>query len=129
MSPLLLTLDVYSLAKLQPDEEVIYSTLTIIESVLMHDSAIASEHTVSLVNRFLNCSEMQRYPAKIRAKALQCLALVPRQFKPESVVPYRRATVKKLLGCLDDSKRNVRAEAVKCRSAWLALDEGNEEEE
>jgi DNA repair/transcription protein MET18/MMS19 len=129
MSPLLLTLDIYSLAKLSPDEEVIYSTLTIFESVLMHDPSIASEHTVSLINRFLSCSEMQRYPAKIRAKALQCLTLVPRQFKPESVVPYRRPTVKKLLGCLDDSKRNVRAEAVKCRSAWLALDEGNEEEE
>jgi DNA repair/transcription protein MET18/MMS19 len=129
MSPLLLTLDIYSVAQLRPDEEVIYSTLTIFESVLMHDPSIASEHTVSLINRFLNCSEMQKYPAKIRAKALRCLALVPRQFKPESVVPYRRATVKKLLPCLDDSKRNVRAEAVKCRSAWLALDEGNDEDE
>ncbi|CAK3890213.1 MMS19 nucleotide excision repair [Lecanosticta acicola] len=113
------------------DQEVKFSTLTIFESLLMHDPSIASEHTASLVTRLLNATSTSTpgNPARVRAKALQCLALVPRQLKREAVVPYRRPVVKKLLGCLDDARRNVRAEAVRCRSAWLGLEEGTEEEE
>ncbi|EME87474.1 uncharacterized protein MYCFIDRAFT_158718 [Pseudocercospora fijiensis CIRAD86] len=111
------------------DQEVKYSTLTIFESLLMHDAQIAEEHSASLITRLLNSTSTPGNQAKVRAKALQCLSLVPRQLKREAVVPYRRPVVKKLLGCLDDGKRSVRHEAVKCRSAWLALDEGTEEEE
>lgn len=111
------------------DQAVKYSTLTIFESLLMHNPEVAAEHTSSLVTRLLNSTSTPGNPAQVRAKALQCLALVPRQLKREAVVPYRRPVVKKLLGCLDDAKRSVRAEAVRCRSAWLALDEGNEEED
>ena len=95
----------------------------------MHDAQIAKEHSASLITRLLNSTSTPGNQAKVRAKALQCLSLVPRQLKREAVVPYRRPVVKKLLGCLDDGKRSVRHEAVKCRSAWLALDEGTEEEE
>lgn len=111
------------------DQPVKYSTLTVFESLLMHDPNIAAEHSASLITRLLNSTSTPGNVAKVRAKALQCLTLVPRQLKTESVVPYRRPVVKKLLGCLDDAKRNVRAAAVKCRSAWLALEEGNDEDE
>lgn len=111
------------------DQAVKYSTLTVFESLLMHDPIVAAEHSASLITRLLNATSTPGNIAKVRAKALQCLTLVPQQLKTESVVPYRRPVVKKLLGCLDDAKRNVRAAAVKCRSAWLALEEGNEEED
>ncbi|KAF2172963.1 hypothetical protein M409DRAFT_16914 [Zasmidium cellare ATCC 36951] len=111
------------------DQPVKDSTLTVFESLLMHDPNIAAEHSASLITRLLNATSGPGNVAKVREKALQCLTLVPRQLKSEAVVPYRRPVVKKLLGCLDDAKRNVRAAAVKCRSAWLALEEGADEED
>lgn len=125
VSPLLQSLDLNQSAY----QEVKYSTLTIFESLLMHIPSVAEEHSASLITRLLNSTSAPGNRAKTRAKALKCLTLVPRQLKQESVVPYRRPVVKKLLGCLDDAKRNVRAEAVRCRSAWLALDEGKDEDD
>ena len=123
--PLLQTLDLDEAA----EQEVKASSLTIFESVLMHNQSTISEHTASLITRLVNCTPAPTNAATVRAKALQCLALAPKQLKPEKVVPYRRQVVKRLQACLDDGKRNVRSEAVKCRTAWLGLDEGNEDEE
>ncbi|KAK5174391.1 uncharacterized protein LTR77_001471 [Saxophila tyrrhenica] len=123
--PLLQTLDLSSPA----DQEPKASTLTIFESVLMHDPDTIAEHTASLVTRLLNCTAAPANIAKVRAKSLQCLALVPKQLKREAVVPYRRQVVKKLMACLDDGKREVRAEGVRCRSAWLGLDDVEEDGE
>jgi DNA repair/transcription protein MET18/MMS19 len=119
--PLLQTLDL-------SDQDPKASTLTIFESVLMHNPEAVSEHTASLITRLLNCTTAPVNTAKVRAKGLQCLALVPKQLKTELVVPYRRQVVKKLMVSLDDKKRDVRAEAVRCRSAWLGLDEGQDDE-
>ena len=125
VAPLLQTLDLNDTA----DQDVKASTLGIFESVLMHDSDIVSEHAASLITRLLNCTTGPANTAKVRAKTLQCLALVPRQLKRETVVPYRRQVVKKLIACLDDPKRDVRAEAVRCRTAWLGLDEDEDQED
>ena len=125
IAPLLQTLDLHR----PSDADFKSPTLTIFESVLMHDPSIVSEHASSLIGRLLNCSSGQGHGTFVRAKSLQCLALVPRQLKREVVVPFRRQVVKKLMTCLDDPKRDVRAEAVRCRTAWLGLDEGDEEEE
>ena len=112
----------------QSEQEVKVSTLTIFESCLMHDPTLVTDHTASLITRLLNSTTAPANNAIVRASALQCLALVPKQLKREAVVPYRRQVVKRLMACLDDAKRNVRVEAVKCRTAWLALDEADEEE-
>ncbi|KAK3704398.1 hypothetical protein LTR37_013821 [Vermiconidia calcicola] len=125
IAPLLQTLDLSDTA----DQDPKASTLIIFESVLMHNPDIVSEHVASLITRLMNCTTGPTNIAKVRAKALQCLTLAPRQLKREVLVPYRRQVVKKLMACLDDPKRDVRAEAVRCRTAWLALDEGEEEEE
>jgi DNA repair/transcription protein MET18/MMS19 len=125
---LLQTLDLTDAA----DVEVKASALMVFESVLMHNPDAVAEHTASFITRLLASTSAAKdggNTAEVRAKALQCLALVPRQLKREAVVPYRRQVVKRLLACLDDRKRNVRAEAVRCRTAWLALDEGNDDEE
>lgn len=115
--------------------EVKTPTLTIFESILVHDSKKVEEHTASVVTRLLNCTASVKNgidlpnPAAVRGKALQCLSLLPRQLKRESVVPFRRQVVKRLQACLDDTKRSVRTEAVKCRTAWLGLDEGVDDED
>lgn len=123
VAPLLQTLD------LAADQPAKASALAIFESVLMHDPALVAEHAASLITRLLNCTAAPANTAAVRARALQCLALVPRQLKREAVVPYRRQIVKRLMAVLDDRKRSVRSEAVKCRGAWLALEEAEEEEE
>jgi DNA repair/transcription protein MET18/MMS19 len=122
--PLLQTLDLAE----QADNDVKASSLTIFEAVLMHNPDTVAEHTASLVTRLLNCTADQSNKANVRAKALQCLSLVPRQLKQEAVVPYRRQVTKRLMACLDDGKRNVRAEAVRCRTAWLGIDEGEDQD-
>lgn len=125
VSPLLQSLDLNN----RSEQEVKSSALTIFESMLMHNPSVALEHTASLITRLLNATSIADNAATVRVKALQCLTLVPKQLKTEAVVPYRRPVVKNLLGCLDDPKRNVRAEAVRCRTAWLALEEAGEDEE
>ncbi|KAI7166187.1 ARM repeat-containing protein [Hortaea werneckii] len=153
--PLLQTLDLSSSSptssshQLAEESEVKRSALVIFESVLMHDPRLLEEHVSSLVGRLLGCSSSAN-PASstgagtkaragssaagegavtVRAKSLQCLALCPKQFRREKVIPFRREVVKQLLGCLDDGKRRVRAEAVRARTAWLGLDEGVDEED
>ncbi|KAI7529303.1 hypothetical protein KC331_g15289, partial [Hortaea werneckii] len=155
--PLLQTLDLSTSSTSSPssshqlaeESEVKRSALVIFESVLMHDPRLLEEHVSSLVGRLLGCSNSAN-PASstgagtkarigssaagegavtVRAKSLQCLALCPKQFRREKVIPFRREVVKQLLGCLDDGKRRVRAEAVRARTAWLGLDEGVDEED
>lgn len=125
VAPLLQTLD------LKGDQAVKASSLLIFESLLMHSPTLVAEHTASLITRLLNATSATApaNAAHVRARALQCLALVPKQLKREAVVPFRRQIVKRLAAVLDDGKRSVRAEAVKCRTAWLALEEAEEEEE
>lgn len=121
IAPLLQTLDLDSAA----DEEVKAGTLTIFESVLMHNPTLVAEHVASLITRLLNCTTRAASVngAVVRAKSLQSLALVPRQLKRETVLPYRRQVVKRLMNCLDDPKRTVRGEGVRCRMAWLGLED------
>lgn len=132
------------------DQEVKAGTLVIFEGVLMHDPSLLSEHIGSLISRLLNCTARTTSPTPtstsddttsssaskaaqanippVRSKSLQCLALVPRQLRREVVMPFRRQVVKRLMGCLDDPKRTVRNEGVRCRMAWLGLDEGDDGE-
>lgn len=118
VAPLLQTLD---LTDVSP--EIKLSALTIFESVLMHDPSDVSEHTSSLISRLTACTSGQEKDAKVRAKALQCLAIMPKQLKREVVIPHRRQVVKQLIHCLDDGRRTVRTEAVRCRTNWLGLEE------
>ena len=130
IAPLLQSLDLSDPA----DQDVKAGTLTIFESVLMHDPKLVSEHVASLITRLLNCttrsagtSQAQVNGAVVRAKALQCLALVAKQLRREVVLPYRRQVVKRLMSCLDDPKRDVRSDGVRCRMAWLVLEDEDAE--
>lgn len=105
------------------------ATLATLESVLLHDAVVVSEHIASLITRLLNSTAVPSNSPDVRSGALRCLKLMPIQLKLEAVMPYRRQVIKRLLACLDDKKRVVRAEAVRCRTNWLGLDQGDEEEE
>ncbi|OQO04229.1 hypothetical protein B0A48_10840 [Cryoendolithus antarcticus] len=123
--------------------------LAILEAALLHDPDTLSEHASSLITRLLTCASpplkskssapkapntttvttpgSQPPPSvnspAVRAKALQCLTLLPTHLKREVVLPFRRQIIRKLVPSLDDSKRSVRTEAVKCRGAWMGMEE------
>lgn len=123
--PLLQSLDLRETSQ----HDVKAAALTTFEAILMNDPSAVSEHASSLISRLLGSTTAPTNTRDVRKGALQCLALVPKQLKQETVVPYRQQVIKRLVGCLDDKKRAVRTEAVRCRSAWLTLDAGDDDEE
>lgn len=107
------------------------ATIGTLASTLMERPKILEEHSGSLISRLLaNATESKESPppAKVRVAALRCLTLVSERFRQETVLPYRRQVVKKLITALDDKKREVRSAAVKCRAKWLEIDEAGDDE-
>jgi len=47
----------------------------------------------------------------------------------ETVLPFRKQVAKRLMASLDDGKRAVRGEAVRCRAKWMGMDEVEDEED
>ena len=72
---------------------------------------------------------MLTYVQKVRHNALVCLRGFPGKVKGSSLLPYRRAVTRGMMTVLDDPKRNVRKEAVDCRSTWSNMDEPEEEDD
>lgn len=124
---------------LQGEDSVKEAAVGTLTSVLVQNPKAVEEHAGSLITRLLNTVTVNggaaarlgaaATPARVRAVALKCLAMVPAQLRREIVLPYRRQVAKKLAGALDDKKRGVRAEAVRCRARWLEVDEVWEDED
>ena len=70
-----------------------------------------------------------RSPPKTRAAALACLTSFVGSLRNESLMPYHKQVVRQLAAALDDSRRAVRGEAVRCRVAWLALAGGEDDDD
>ena len=118
LSPLLLqTLDI------DGEQDIKAGTIETLNSILVENARVLEEHSGSLITRLLNISSAKSNSATVRSKALQCLTFVPAQLRMEVILPYRKQVVKKLTAALDDKRRAVRSEAVRCRSKWIELDE------
>ena len=65
---------------------------------------------------FYHCFALQR----IRCEALSCLRLIAERVAYVKVFPFKARVTRELVDLLDDHKRVVRREAVKCRNEWLA---------
>ncbi|KAH7060525.1 MMS19 nucleotide excision repair protein-like protein [Macrophomina phaseolina] len=118
------------------------ATVDTLIAVLSHEPKTLEEHAASLITRLLNTATADSAKSKavpvtssatnspaLRAVALKCLGLIPERLRGEVLLPFKRQVVKKLTAALDDSKRAVRLEAVKCRGAWLGMDEVDEDDE
>ena len=66
---------------------------------------------------------------KLRAAALQCLALMPSNLRGNVLIPFRRNVIKQLVAALDDRKRSVRVQAVRCKARWVELDEPDDDDD
>jgi DNA repair/transcription protein MET18/MMS19 len=111
------------------EEDVKTGTVDTLSSVLRQSPKDIEEHTSSLISRLLTNSTTKSNPPKVRAKALQCLTLVPAALRVELVIPFRKQVVKRLTPALDDGRRAVRQEAVRCRAKWIELDEAGDGDE
>jgi DNA repair/transcription protein MET18/MMS19 len=127
LSPLLLqTLDITG------EYDIKIGTIEMLNLILKEKGQELEEHISSIVTRLLNLASSYNNPPRIRGNALQCLALLPAKLRLEVVIPYRKQVVKKLTDAVDDRRRTVRAEAVRCRTKWIELDDvgsGNQDED
>ncbi|KAF2099568.1 ARM repeat-containing protein [Rhizodiscina lignyota] len=124
LTPLLL-----QMLDLSGETDVKAAAIDILITVLVQQPEPLEEHASSVISRLLNATTADSNPPNVRSRALHCLALVPKKLKTEVVIPFRRQVVKRLTEALDDRKRAVRIEAVKCRSQWIELDEAGDDEE
>ncbi|GME25419.1 DNA repair transcription protein [Neofusicoccum parvum] len=123
----------------QQFDDVKRATVDTLIAVLTHEPKALEEHASSLISRLLNTANAAAKSKGattsatntpvVRAVALKCLSLIPDRLRGEIVLPFKRQVVKKLTAALDDGKRAVRLEAVKCRGAWLGMDEVDDDDE
>jgi DNA repair/transcription protein MET18/MMS19 len=113
---------------LENEDLVTEAAISSLMSILQERPETVEEHAGSLISRLLangtgGGKEAPGPLASVRVEALRCLMLVPEKLKMEVVLPYRREVCKRLTKALDDRKREVRWQAVRCRAKWLDVDE------
>ncbi|XWS18947.1 hypothetical protein CRYUN_Cryun32bG0088600 [Craigia yunnanensis] len=100
------------------DKDVIYGLLLVLSGILMdkngQEAASDSAHTI------VNCLiDLIQYPHMmlVRETAIQCLVAVS-GLSHARIYPMRTQVLRAIIKALDDPKRAVRQEAVRCRQAW-----------
>lgn len=118
------------------DADVKARTITIFEKIVLEDPKLVEEHVTSMINRLLDIAVMvsgnkdaksgvanatSHTPPKARAGSLACLTAFVTSFRTELLLPQKHLVNRRLMPALDDPKRAVRVEAVRCRKAWSGL--------
>lgn len=80
---------------------------------------IISQHIKTLIASYLRLAKSQD-SMKLRICALQSLGILS-SLPAATLVPFAKEVIRSLQFSLDDRKRLVREEAVKCRSRWLLV--------
>ncbi|XP_062506699.1 MMS19 nucleotide excision repair protein homolog [Corticium candelabrum] len=102
-----------------PELSLKTSTLSTLCSLVRDAPLIISQHLTSLMPSLLSLAQ-QPQQMKVRISALQCLGLMT-VLPHHLVFPFRLKVIRALAATLDDKKRLVRKEAVKCRGEWFLL--------
>ncbi|CAN0878198.1 MMS19 nucleotide excision repair protein homolog [Linum grandiflorum] len=110
-----------SLSKDASDKDVLYSLLLVLSGILTdtngQDAVTENAHIV------VNCLvDLVAYPHRmlVRETAIQCLTAMSQLPYPK-IYPRRVQVLQAVSQALDDPKRAVRQEAVKCRQAWGSI--------
>ncbi|PIN26041.1 DNA repair/transcription protein Mms19 [Handroanthus impetiginosus] len=103
------------------DKEIVYSVLLVISGILLDKNGqeAAVENAPVIFNQLV---ELTTYPHMmvVRETAIQCLVAVS-QLPYTRIYPLRAKVLRAISKALDDPKRTVRQEAVRCRQAWQVL--------
>lgn len=115
------------------DAPVAAGAIATLSRVLIDDAAALHGHVGALVTRLLDvacptpgAARPAAASPRLRVAALACLNAFVGALRAELLLPQRRTVIRRLAAALDDAKRAVRAEAVRCRAAWLGLGEPEE---
>lgn len=114
--PSLLPLLVESLSA--PDTSIKVSSLDTLYTLVFDAPELISQHVDMLVEQSLALAAHEAM--KVRISALQLLGALT-SLPPAPLKPHANKVVQRLARCLDDPKRLVRKEAVKCRNEWFLL--------
>ncbi|MCO5594719.1 hypothetical protein L7F22_048752 [Adiantum nelumboides] len=99
--------------------DVLLSVLLVLSAILVDRHEIASDHVPAIIGRLLNLINYG-YSAMVRETSLLCLGtLVALPYT--RVFPFRTQVLRSLTNALDDPRRGVRKEAIRCRRAWDSL--------
>lgn len=103
------------------NKDMIYNLLLVFSGLLMdkrgQDIAVENAHVI------INCmTGLLSYPHKmlVRETAIQCLVAVS-GMPHTRIYPMRIQVLRALSKVLDDPKRTVRQEAVRCHQAWSSI--------
>eukprot|EP00898_Chlorokybus_atmophyticus_P001056 jgi/Chlat1/1951/Chrsp157S00123 len=101
--------------------EALHNALLLL-SVFLTDNGSHSllvQHAASVVDRLLAAARFEA-SARVRETAMQCLCAAAGAIGHAGTYPYRGQVLRGLGRALDDRKRGVRREAVRCRQVWTA---------
>ncbi|KAG4945082.1 hypothetical protein JHK87_041089 [Glycine soja] len=111
-------LDCLSMLTEIQDKDMLYGLLLVLSGILMEKNG--QEAVVENAHIIINCLiKLVGYPHKmlVRETAIQCLVALS-ELPHARIYPMRTQVLRAISKCLDDSKRAVRHEAVKCRQTW-----------
>ncbi|XP_074575393.1 MMS19 nucleotide excision repair protein homolog [Curcuma longa] len=102
-------------------KKIVYSLLLVLSGILMDDNGKAT--ILENIHTVIECLiKLISYPDLmiVRETAIQCL--VAMSVLPHArIFPFRPRVLKAVATALDDRKRAVRQEAVRCRQAWASI--------
>ncbi|KAH0939924.1 hypothetical protein HID58_007385 [Brassica napus] len=102
-------------------KETLFSLLLVLSGTL---TDIKGQQSVSdNAHRIIECLvKLTSYPhlMVVRETAIQCLATLL-ELPHRRIYPFRREVLQAVTKALDDPKRRVREEAIKCRQAWTSI--------
>ncbi|KAH6782324.1 hypothetical protein C2S51_007617 [Perilla frutescens var. frutescens] len=109
------------LSKDAVSKEIIYNVLLVMSGILLekngHEAAV--ENAPSIINQLIDLTSYLHMMA-IRETAIQCLVAMS-ELPHTRIYPLRTKVLQATSKALDDPKRIVRQEAVRCRQSWASI--------
>ncbi|XP_027341803.1 MMS19 nucleotide excision repair protein homolog [Abrus precatorius] len=103
------------------DKDILYGLLLVLSGILTEKNG--QEAVTENVRIIISCLiKLVDYPHKtlVRETAIQCLVALA-ELPHTRIYPMRTQVLRAISMCIDDRKRAVRHEAVKCRQAWASM--------
>ncbi|XP_027929094.1 MMS19 nucleotide excision repair protein homolog isoform X2 [Vigna unguiculata] len=103
------------------DKDLLYGLLLVLSGILTEKNG--QEAVVENAHIIINCLiKLLDYPYKtlVRETAIQCLVALS-ELPHGRIYPMRTQVLRAISKSLDDTKRVVRHEAVKCRQTWASM--------
>ncbi|TKY48216.1 MMS19 nucleotide excision repair protein-like [Spatholobus suberectus] len=111
----------YMLTEDIQDKDILYGLLLVLSGILTEKNG--QEAVIENAHIIINCLiKLVGYPHKmlVRETAIQCLVALS-ELPHARIYPMRTQVLRAISKCLDDTKRAVRHEAVKCRQTWASM--------